>query len=159
MITQQRQELPGRGLLANSRRCVRRPATAEHGEPGEEPLQLGRQEPAAPLQRGPERLVPRAQVTLVANQQLEAALDLREHSLGGHLLDPRGGQFDRERNSFQPPAQLADRCRVRAGELEVRHRLLRPVNEQRHAIVLQEGVQAFGVRAFGVQAFAVRVWI
>ena len=98
----------------------------EHGEPGQDgPLRLG-QQVEAPVDRRPQRPVPRQRRAAAAGQEPEPVVEASRDLGGRQRADPRGGQLDRQRDAIQPAADLRDRVRVGGGQLEARLRPLAP---------------------------------
>ncbi len=97
--------------------------------PEQHPFRLGQQR-VRPVHRCPECLLPAHCGPRSPGQQPETVVQpggdfgRREHA------QPRGGQFDRQRDPVQPAAYLADRGSVVRGDREIRHGAARPVGEQ-----------------------------
>ena len=115
----------------------------EHAQPGEQRLLAGGQQAEAPVQGVAQGLLPLGQVPGPAGQQAEPLVKPRRQGLRRQQPDPGRGQLDGQRQPVQPAADLRDRRRVAAGQLEARVRGVRPLGEQAHRGVAP---QLFGVR-------------
>ena len=83
-------------------------APHEDPQPREEPLLLGREQVVAPVDCPAQGLVAHWQVARSTGERLEALREPRQQRLRWEQLDPRGGEFKRER---QPVEASTDRSR------------------------------------------------
>ncbi len=105
-------------------------ATAEDRQATEERLVGLLEQVEAPLNRVAKCLLSRRQVAWPAGQQAEAVVHALEHRLRRKQAAARGGELDRQRQTVEPAADLADRPAVVLGEREVVSRLLRALCEE-----------------------------
>jgi hypothetical protein len=111
---------------------VQRRAAGEHGETGEGPALVRRQQRPAPLERRRERALARGRVARAGAERVEAfaqppgELGHRQH------VDATGRQLDRERQPVQPAADLEQGRGVAFGQREPRITRLRDGDEERH---------------------------
>ena len=105
--------------------CVR-----EHREQLEQPLFSRLEQLVTPIQRRPERLLPRWQVTRPAAQEPEPVTELFPQRLGREKPQTRRGKLDRQGQSVQPAADFKNRRRIVIGQSEVGTDRLGSVDEQ-----------------------------
>jgi hypothetical protein len=116
----------------------------EHRQPAQRRLFARREHVIAPVQRGPQRLVPRRPAFPPAHQQLEHVVEAGQHLGDGHHPQLRRGELDGQRQAVQPAAQLADQFRVVVGDLEAGKHGPGAVEEELHG--LGTGQQSLGPR-------------
>jgi hypothetical protein len=100
-------ELVGR-LPPDRTHRLERPASGEHGQGAEERALLVGEKVVAPLNGGPERLVPRQRAAPAAGQEPEAIVQPREDLLDRKNLRSGRREFDGERHPVQALAQRCD---------------------------------------------------
>jgi len=128
------------GDLANRRYRTRRLQCEAAGKDCQAPQDhtLGlRQQLIAPVERRPQRLVPRQRRAAAARQQVETIIEA-----GREVFDPERGrtrcrQLDRQRDPVEAPADCGDRRHGALVRREMRLRRARPRNEQPHGAVSQ----------------------
>ena len=86
----------------------------------------------APLDRGPQRLLPGRVGAAAPGQQAQPVAQPLIDLLRGQHRQPRRGQLDGQRQPLQPAADPGHRRHVRLGHREPRHHLRRPLGEQPH---------------------------
>ena len=74
----------------------------------------------APVDRRPERALALREVAGAAAQQAEHVAEAVGRALGAEQPHPSGRELERERQSFEAPADARDRGGIRVGDLEVR---------------------------------------
>ena len=105
--------------------------TGEHGEPFEHALLVVEQQLVAPVDDGPQRLLPRQGGARPAGEQTEPIVES-----GGELFEregsgPGGRELDRQWQTIEPKADVADHVEVVLAELDGSSR--RPGPERRRA--------------------------
>ena len=115
------------------------PAAAKNGKPHEKIAEFGRQMKEAPLDSGPQRAVAFLRVALPADQEIEAAGKLTDHLSGAEGPRSCGGEFEGQRNAFEPTAQRGNRFGIARRDLKVGRNRLRPVHEKPDARNVQQG--------------------
>ena len=111
-----------------------RPATGESCQPGEQPLLHVVEQVIAPVDGGPERLVPRQHVAAAAGQQAKALIEQRHDLVDRQHRDARCSQFQRQRNAVEPHANLGHRSGALLLQVEVCPVLTDALDEQPHSI-------------------------
>ena len=86
----------------------------------------------APLDRGPQRLLPGRPGAAAPGQQAQPVAQPGVDLLRGQHRQPRRGQLDGQRQPLQPAADPGHRRHVRLGDREPRHHLRGPLGEQPH---------------------------
>ena len=120
------------------RRHVERPG--EHRKPGPQRLLGGGAQAVAPLDGGAQGLMPGRRAVPVAGQQPEPGLEPVGQVGQRQRPQPDGGQFDRERDPVQPPAQ-ADHVRPVGGrDGETGHDHGRALREELHRVAVVAGI-------------------
>ena len=89
-------------------------------------LLLGREEGVGPGNRRAHRLLAGGEVTPTAGEQRQPLVEAGKQGGGRQDLDPRGGQFDGERETIEPAADGSDRRGIVLGHGEVGADGLRP---------------------------------
>ena len=129
---EERRRRGGRQSPHRHRRLGRR-AGCEHAERGECLLRRRRQEPEAPLQGGAHAPVLRGGVAATAAEQVQDLVEMPEHLGRGHDPGSSRRQFDRQRQTVEPDAELGDGGEV-VGTLAVAEPgRRRALEEQAHA--------------------------
>ena len=119
-----------RSSLRDVLRGLQREAAGEDAEPPEHGLLVRRQQAVAPFQRRAQRLMPAQHDARARSEHVEAFVEARAQAFDAEQRHPRRGEFDRERNAVQPPADLDDRRRMRGRQREVRIDRLRARDEE-----------------------------
>jgi hypothetical protein len=115
-------------------------AVGEDRQPApEDAFALG-QQLEAPIDRGVQRLVPAAGGPAARAQQPEAIPEPVDYMVHGQRPQAHGGQLDGQRNALEAAAELRDGVRVASVDLEARLNGRRPLQEQLHRVVLQQGL-------------------
>ena len=127
--------------VANGFHAFQSASAHEHRQSSEKLLLGGTQQVVAPIHGGAQRLLPLRQVARAAGQQLQPARQARQHGRGRKNFDPRGRQFDGERQTIQTGANLGDRGRVFPVELKIRLGGDGALHEQRDRGVLRQRPQ------------------
>ena len=127
------------GIGADGLGRLQRPAPGEDGEAPEQGALGLVQEGVTPVHRGPHRLLAGEGRRVAGAEQPE-----RLPQAGGQVLrieapGARGGQLQGQGQAVQAPADLGDGGGVVGGEGEVRRGLLRPLHEEAHGGVAQQG--------------------
>src|SRR5262249_57885673 len=122
----------------------------------ERPLLHRIKQVVAPLHRGPNRLVARVGKPRPAAEGAQARLEVGEDLRRRHESDPRGGQFDRERQTVEPLTQRRDRRVPAAIRDEPWLPLPRPLDEQTLRVWRLERAQTPDGLAAYAQRFAAR---
>src|SRR5262245_38237766 len=87
---------------------IESPAAGEDAQACHEVLFMRLEEVVAPLDRGAQRALPLWEIPRSAGEQRQRLLEPLEEHIRGEQLDPRGGQLDRERETVETAADLAD---------------------------------------------------
>ncbi len=109
---------------------LQRPATDKHAQPSEEPLLGVAEEVVAPIQCGPQRLLPLGPVLRPGGQQRQAMLEPRQQHGRGEQTDARGRQLERQGQPIEPPADGRHYPGVGGREVEGWQDRPRPLCEQ-----------------------------
>src|SRR5262249_24187860 len=117
---------------------VERRAAREGREAIEELLLLGAQEVVAPLDGRAQRLLPRREIALAADEQLEQALQPREERSQREHAKPRRRELDRERRAAEAIADPCQRRRVVAVERERCIEVVDAIEEEPHRLAARE---------------------
>ena len=92
----------------------------EAGQDGEEPLLRRRQQLVAPVDRGPQRLLPLGQVARATAQGAQATPQPLAEGLEREDAQAGHGQLDRQRQALEAPTDVGHEGRVVVGDPEVR---------------------------------------
>ena len=103
---------------------------------------VGAKEIVAPGYGVAEGLLAYGQVLRAAGQQLQSALQAREHCLRREQLAARGGKLYRQGQPVQPDAYLGYGWGVLVGDGEIGLDCHRPGDEESHAVVLSQALQS-----------------
>src|SRR5207245_11508757 len=128
---------------------VQREASGEHREPAEQDALVPGQEPVAPVDRAPQRLLARHRRAGTASEQPETVVEAVEDLLDAQQPAAGGGQFYGERDPVESLADGGEHRRRLVRDSEVRSRLAGAVDEQANGLVLPEGVDAAERAALG----------
>ena len=112
-------------------RSTQRPASGEDSKPTEQCLLRLAEQLMAPVNRGPERLMPRGRADGAAQQRepvIEAVGDLPDAQRGY----PRGGQLQRQRDAIQAKADGTQRGDIGRSDHQARPGGAGPVGKQGH---------------------------
>src|SRR5262249_43038434 len=107
LLDQGRERVQGRAADRLGR--LERERAREDRQPHEQELLLLVQQLIAPVQYGPQCLLPGRSVARAARQQLEPMLQPVEDLRRAQHVRARRRQLDRERQAIEPTAELADR--------------------------------------------------
>ena len=110
----------------------------EDAELPEEPLLVGGQQPVAPGDGVPQRLLPGRPLRLLGGQQFEIPGEPRPQRAGAEQFDARCGELDGERQPVEQPADLRDVVGVVRVELESGPDEPGPLDEQLHRAALAQ---------------------
>ena len=124
-------------ILHHVLRRLEREAAGKDAQPPEHGLLVGRQVAVAPLQRGAQRLVPAQHDPGTGREDAEAFAEAGTQTFDAQQRNARGGEFDRQRDAVQAPADLDHRGGVLRREREARVDRLRARQEQFHGTRLQ----------------------
>jgi hypothetical protein len=92
------------------------------------------QQPVAPVERRPERLLARRGGAAAGREHAEAVLEPRRKVLYRQDAHAGGGQLEGQGDAVQPPAHLGHRRGVVERQGELRQRRRRPVDEEPHRL-------------------------
>src|SRR5262249_11674182 len=116
---------------------LQREAAAEHAELSEQPLLAGVEELVTRINRCPQRLVAGGPVAPAAREECQAAFESAEQRGWRQQPYARRRQFERERQSVEPDANLGDGCGVGVGQLEIRSGGSRALGKQLYGLDLR----------------------
>ena len=109
-------------------------------EPPEEDALGWIQQVVAPIDGSAERPLSLGEIARGAGQERQASLQTAEDRLRVEQLDPGSGQLDGQGQAIQPRADAGDRRRAEVVDLEVGAHGLCASDEERHRVVLGQGV-------------------
>ena len=112
---------------------LERASASEHRQPSEDALLIVEQQVIAPLDDGPEGLLPWQRGPRTACQEAEAIVQPGCQLVYGDGAHAAGGQLDRQRHAVQSMAQLGDGLRVLADGKATCGR--GPIGEQRNGVI------------------------
>src|SRR5438477_12383294 len=92
----------------------------------------------APIQRGPESLLPRECGPAAPGEEAEPVVQPPGDFLNRKRMQARRGQLDRQGNAVQAVAHLSRASQVYRGPRKIRLSLRSALHEQAHGIILQQ---------------------
>src|SRR4029079_17031989 len=94
-------------------------STPEHGQSGQEPALVFREQVVAPVEGLVEGLLPGRQVVGPAGEEAQSLGQPVEDVLRAEDTDARGGELDRQRQAVDAPAELAYRLEIVLRDREI----------------------------------------
>ena len=120
--------------------------------PQHQPFRVGEQLPA-PVDDGPQGLLPRRGVAGTGDQQPEPVVEPREELVHAQGPDAGRRQFQRQRNPVEPPAQPGDSLGVTLIEAETRRGRRRPYREQLYGAEPRQAARSWSPQAHRPEVF------
>ena len=127
-------------------RELERKAAGEHPEAPEHDPLVDRQQLVAPVECGAQCLVLAQRHARAAGQHPEALAQVLAQAVDAKHRHARGGQFERQRQPIEPPADVDDRLAIGGLHGEVRDQCANTLQEQLHGTVGRDVRIRRGVR-------------